>query len=1234
MTDLGWAFHDEGARRASRPTDPPADATTAATLPVGPAGILGAIETPGDADWYRVDLVAGATYRVSLRGAGGDEALGDAVIRGVRRANAILPFTIEHGTDTATGATIRFVAAASGTHHIDVAGAFGDTGHYALSIERVAVADAGADRFTQATVTVDAAPVESAIDRAGDVDWHRVVLEAGRTYRIEALGAAGGWGSLGDPRILAVHDARGTAIAGTGDASSGLGTDARIAFAPRESGTYFVAIDDGRRQDVPGSYRVSVRDDARWADVPADASTLAEARIGGSVLGRIDDGDDVDWFRAALLPGRSYRIELKPASGDGPPLPDPMLRGVFDATGRLIQGTANDDYGDGPGARATFTSPGGTLFVAAASADTRGGTYRLAITDVTPPDLPADATTTASIAANAVRTGRVEVAGDRDWFRATLSAGQTYAIALQRDPSSVQPLENPLLHGLFDADGRAIAGTGNDDWGTGFDARFTFTAPKSGTYFISAGGTGPGIGDYVLSLARVAPAADAIANGVATTATIGVGDARTGRIDTPFDEDWYRVRLIGGERYAIDLRGSASGQGTLADPRFAGVFDAAGRLVPGTPNDDAPGTRDSHLVFAPTTSGTYYLAAAGHGALDGTYRLSIARAASPPGGDVAADATTTATVSVGGSYAGAIERGGDVDWVRLRVEAGRSYVATLRGDGADGAALADGEILGVFGAGGLALQATIQPDIADPASRDARAVFAPTSTGDAFVAVRAQDGGTGAYRLAVERAPDISAPHLIATTPRDGAQGIAPGASLGFVFDEPVRAGSGAISIAGGGATLRIDATDRTQVRFDGATMTLTPHAPLAAQTGYSVTLAPGSVEDFAGNRFGGTVAAPLDFATGAAAPPGARDAWTLMVYVAADNDLEPFALRDLNEMESVRGLDAAGINVLAMVDRAGGYSVASGNWTDTRRAQILPDSSTGTVTSLASPATSIGERNMGDPATLAEFIDWAQATAPAQRYALVIWDHGGGLKGAAWDDASNGDRLTIREIRTALDASTVGHFDIVGFDCCQMAMTEMAFALQGRADVFVASQDNEPGDGWAYDRVLARLAGTPNMGAAQLATTIVDTYAAAYAGQQGITLSATDLAQLDGIEGALDRFVDAARGATGADRAALASAATATLRFPSGGGAPWRDLIDFMEEVETRSASPVVDAAARGVAEAVRGAVFAHAGTVPEAGGLSVNLPVGSEPIQSDYTAANYDFLAKVDWNTVLALV
>jgi hypothetical protein len=322
----------------------------------------------------------------------------------------------------------------------------------------------------------------------------------------------------------------------------------------------------------------------------------------------------------------------------------------------------------------------------------------------------------------------------------------------------------------------------------------------------------------------------------------------------------------------------------------------------------------------------------------------------------------------------------------------------------------------------------------------------------------------------------------------------------------------------------------------------------------------------------------------------------------------------------------------MVMADRIPGYSSASGDWTDTRRGQIVPDGNNPTVTSLANAATTVGEKNMGAGATLTEFINWAAAAAPAQNYALVIWDHGGGLSGAAWDDSNGNDNLSVREMQTAIDNSNIAKFDIIGFDCCQMAMAEMAFALRDLTDVFIASEENEPGDGWDYDAFLNQLKANPTMSDVQLATAIVNTYAAQYAGQSDITLSALTTAQLAIVDTRLDTFVTVALAASAADKAAMTAAAQAAVQFPSDGSAPWRDLVDFMEEVMARTSTAALDNAALGVINAVRGAVFAEAGSVPDAEGLSINLPTGGPA--ADYTPANFSFLNSVAWDDFLAIL
>jgi hypothetical protein len=1216
-------------------TTPDRPATAAGSVAVLPGllGVQGRIDTPGDTDWFRVALTAGTTYRVEMRGLDTfSGTLFDTVIRGIRDAGGVLqPFTANDDANTGTfNSSVDFLAETTGTYYIDVSGYLGDTGTFNLRVltnAAISPADLAASTVTTGIIAVNAAPLLGRINSATDHDWYKVTLTQGVTYRVEMLGLDTGHGTLADP-LVAIRNAAGTAVAGAANDDSGRGLNAFLAFTPTTTGTYFIDASDASG-DL-GTFRLSVRTVAAALDVAATSATIAQAVVGGTVLGRVDTANDVDWFRAALLPGRTYRIDLQTdaAVGEGTALADPFIRGLFYGDGTLIEGTANDDFGTGNNSRVTFTSPGGTVFIAAGGFGTGTGNYKLLVTDVTPPDRAAKTSTLANVAVNNFANGRIEVAGDQDWFRVSLTAGQIYTIDLKGNGASPVPLFDPLITGIYTSTGVLIANTGNDDYGETLDSQVLFTPGVTGTYYIGAASFGDGIGDYVASVRTVTNVLDLISNTIATTGAVLVGGSVTNAVNSAFDEDWFAVTLLANTTYAINLRGQASGNGTLADPRIVGVFNAAGTLVPGTPNDDAPGTLDAQTLFRPTIGGVYFIGAGGFGSDEGSYRLSV-EVVNNPGTDVAANFTTTANVTVNGPvYSGTIDTLGDVDWIRVGVTYGTSYVANMRGAPGNGT-LVDARIIGVYDGQGVSLQTDVTPDIAG--SLDSRAAFLSGYTGNAYIAVRSGNSGTGTFALEVDTAAnaDLVAPTLMFTSPLDNATGVGVGANLSFTFDELVQAGSGNITIARSGFANIIIPVSSPQVSVVGETLVVNPSANLAAGATYRVSIDAGAVKDLSGNAFAGiSGATALDFTTSAAAP---ADAWTLMVYIAGDNDLETFALSDLNEMESVLGLPSS-VNIMVMADRGPGFSSASGNWTDTRRGQIVYDGANTTVSTLSNAATSVGELNMGVGANLTNFIDWAKAAAPAQNYGLVVWNHGGGLAGAAWDDSSSGDRLTVSEIAAAVDASTVAKFDIIGFDACQMAMAEVAFALRNLTDVFIASEENEPGDGWAYDDFLALLAANPNMTDTQLAQAIVTTYGIEFAGQSDITLSALLTSRLGALDSALDTFVTRALAAGAADQAAFAAAAEATRPFPSDNSLPWRDIVDFMEHVMVRSSTALIDSAAAAVIDAVRDAVFAHTGTVAEAEGLSINLPTTG--LQPTYTPANYSFLNQVAWDDFLALL
>ena len=267
---------------------------------------------------------------------------------------------------------------------------------------------------------------------------------------------------------------------------------------------------------------------------------------------------------------------------------------------------------------------------------------------------------------------------------------------------------------------------------------------------------------------------------------------------------------------------------------------------------------------------------------------------------------------------------------------------------------------------------------------------------------------------------------------------------------------------------------------------------------------------------------------------PTENASWTVMVYVDGDNNLASAAVDDLNEMEGV--LLPENVNVVTLTDLSGDHTTSAG-WTDTRLGEISPDpngySRNGDAATIVSDLTSVGEKNMGNPATLTDFINWSTTNHAADKYALVIWDHGGGLSGIAWDDTDSHDNLTISEIKAGIDNSITfsssNSLDLIGFDACLMQTYELGLEMAAIADVMVASQETEPGDGWDYQAFLGSLANNPYASAETLGGYIVESYDSWY-DSSSETLSSVDLTKYQAIDDAIAIFNLAAENASGSD--------------------------------------------------------------------------------------------------------
>ncbi|MDO8989948.1 MAG: clostripain-related cysteine peptidase [Sideroxyarcus sp.] len=334
---------------------------------------------------------------------------------------------------------------------------------------------------------------------------------------------------------------------------------------------------------------------------------------------------------------------------------------------------------------------------------------------------------------------------------------------------------------------------------------------------------------------------------------------------------------------------------------------------------------------------------------------------------------------------------------------------------------------------------------------------------------------------------------------------------------------------------------------------------------------------------------------------------WTYMVYMGADNNLSDAGAGDINEMETVGSND----NVAIVVQAEFSSKYSPGLTTpDTRRIYVQNDNNTNSVNLTG---TSLGNVNMGAPATLAAFITWAKATYPAEHYALVIWDHGSGwkarevadpLRGAVQDETS-GSFMSLPDLAKAVADSGV-HLDIVNFDACLMAMYEVAYEFRGLTDYMVFSEETEPGAGDPYDTILSALKQNPTMSSRTLASTIVDKYNDYYAPntRESTTKSAVDMAQID----TLDAKIVALSTALDSSTNAVVAAAQANTRFYTYESN--HDLFHFCQYLSTNLSAGTAKTLCDEIV-AMKGSVVVNSkytGSMANSQGLAIYIPTAGQ--------------------------
>ncbi len=393
---------------------------------------------------------------------------------------------------------------------------------------------------------------------------------------------------------------------------------------------------------------------------------------------------------------------------------------------------------------------------------------------------------------------------------------------------------------------------------------------------------------------------------------------------------------------------------------------------------------------------------------------------------------------------------------------------------------------------------------------------------------------------------------------------------------------------------------------------------------------------------------------------------WTVMVYLAGDNNLDHNGVVDLKEMKKVG--TTPDINVVAQFDRAGAgvqtarYCLQKGTSLDADVCQTL------------------GETNSGSPEALIDFIKWGVTTYPADHHLLVLWNHGQG-----WDDtdiyagerasgarlrrsgrishslfrtsvqhaaklsAQDGkiaraillddnakdflDNLEMKKVVEAARTAIGRKLDILGMDACLMSMGEVAYQVRDSVLYTVGSEETEPLEGWPYDSILKDLSKTPEMPPPALCKLIVKNYLSSYKKTpEAVTQSAIDLSASAKFIGACKTFASALKAglANGATRAVIVDARNRVQEYEVPDNV---DLIDLCRLLKAASVSKAMKSACDLVVAAVEGSpglviASGYCGApMKRSHGVAIYFPTRTlSPLY-----AGLDFTKKTGWGAFL---
>lgn len=364
---------------------------------------------------------------------------------------------------------------------------------------------------------------------------------------------------------------------------------------------------------------------------------------------------------------------------------------------------------------------------------------------------------------------------------------------------------------------------------------------------------------------------------------------------------------------------------------------------------------------------------------------------------------------------------------------------------------------------------------------------------------------------------------------------------------------------------------------------------------------------------------------------------WTVLVFLNAANDLYSFSDLNVNQMEQV----ATNPQVRFVVQWKQSKSLFSGSSFDGTRRYLVQADNTSQIASelIQDMGTNV---DMGQAQTLTDFITWGKTYYPADRYCLVIWNHGNGWRrgiqepsrAVSYDDET-GNSIQIWQLAQALGNNT---FDIVAWDASLMQMLEVAYEIQDKALYVVGSEESPPGEGYPYDLVFKKFRDQDTDTTRNLTKAFVDGMLAVpgYASRK-ITQSVIDTSKLPALGTAVDALADELILNVGSIGSAIVNVRISAQSYSPTSSRVYRDLVHVCDLLISQVSVTSIQTAAGNVKTAINDAMVweGHNSNSPNSHGVSIDFS-SSTTFNTGTTAVDYAlmrFAADTSWNEWLQI-